>query len=181
MRFPKILKILIFFGRFRGFFILPSWTHISMQMQGQKNWNLTPGQDFNGQGAKNLEQKSRTFVAMIRSVIHWIRNVMNRNRNVLLLIMCIAPDLLHCQCEPSLALVWTGVRQSLALYYKQKSFFGTNSFLKGVLSSHKSVTGILLSNPTMLPPFSVFMNFHLKLSDSCSGLIIRIERSQCCN
>ena len=53
--------------------------------------------------------------------------------------------------------------------------------LKGVLSSHKSVTGILPNNPTMLPPFSVFMNFHPKLSDSCSGLIIRLERSQCCN
>ena len=33
----------------------------------------------------------------------------------------------------------------------------------------------------MLPPFSIFMNFHPKLSDSCSGLIIRLERSQCCN
>ena len=49
--------------------------------------------------------------------------------------------------------------------------------LKGVLSSHKSVTGILPNNPTMLPPFSVFINFHPKLSDSCSGLIIRLEWS----
>ena len=46
---------------------------------------------------------------------------------------------------------------------------------KGVLSSHKSVTGILPNNPTMLPPFSIFINFHPKLSDSCSGLIIRLE------
>ena len=55
------------------------------------------------------------------------------------------------------------------------------SCLKGVFSSHKSVTGILPNNPTMLPPFSVFMNFHPNLSDSCSCLIIRLERSQCCN
>ena len=53
--------------------------------------------------------------------------------------------------------------------------------LKGVLSGHKSVTGTLLNNPTMRPPFSAFMNFHPKLSDSWSGLIIKLERSQCCN
>ena len=34
-----------------------------------------------------------------------------------------------------------------------------NGDLKGVLSSHKSVTGILPNNPTMLPSFSFFMNF----------------------
>ena len=53
--------------------------------------------------------------------------------------------------------------------------------LKGVLRSHKSVTDILPDNPTMLPSFSVSLNFHPSLSDSCSGLIIRLERSQCCN
>ena len=53
--------------------------------------------------------------------------------------------------------------------------------LKGVLRSHKSVTDILPNNPTMLPQFSGFMNFHPKLSDSCSGLIIRLEKSHCCN
>ena len=46
------------------------------------------------------------------------------------------------------------------------------TFLKGILSSN---------NPTILPRFSVFMNFHPKLSVSCSGLIIRLEPSQCCN
>ena len=53
--------------------------------------------------------------------------------------------------------------------------------LKGVLTGHKSVTGILPNNPTMLPPFSFFMNFHLNLSKSCSGVIIRLERSPSCN
>ena len=64
-----------------------------------------------------------------------------------------------------------------------KSKLGLLSYynLKGVHSSHKSVTIILPNNPLMLPPFSVFTNFHTKLSDSCSGLIIRLERSQCCN
>ena len=38
--------------------------------------------------------------------------------------------------------------------------------VKGVLSSHKNVTSILPNNPTMLPPVSVFMNFHPRLSDS---------------
>ena len=47
--------------------------------------------------------------------------------------------------------------------------------LKGVLSSHKSVTDILPNNPTMLPPFSVFRDFHPKLSGSRSGLIIGFE------
>ena len=62
------------------------------------------------------------------------------------------------------------------IYYTVNSFTGNNLFteetmiklygcyyhiqLKGVLSSHKSVTGILPNNPTMLPAFSVFMNFH---------------------
>ena len=36
----------------------------------------------------------------------------------------------------------------------------TTPTLKGVLSSHESVTGILSNNPMMVPPFSVFMNFH---------------------
>ena len=53
--------------------------------------------------------------------------------------------------------------------------------LKGVLSGYKSVTGISHNNPKMRSPFSVFMNFHPKVSDSCSGLIIRLEWSQCCN
>ena len=53
--------------------------------------------------------------------------------------------------------------------------------LKGVLSSYKSATSILPNNPMMLPPFFVFMNFHPKLSGSCSGLIIRLELSQWCN
>ena len=40
-----------------------------------------------------------------------------------------------------------------------------------VLSSHISMTSILPNNTAMLPPFSVFMNFHPNLSDSHSGLI----------
>ena len=43
--------------------------------------------------------------------------------------------------------------------------------------AHKSVTGILLNNPTMLPPFSVIINFPPYLSDSCSGLIIILEQA----
>ena len=52
---------------------------------------------------------------------------------------------------------------------------------KGFLSDHKSVTTILPNNATMLPPFSTFMSLHPNLSDICFGLIIRLERSQCCN
>ena len=55
------------------------------------------------------------------------------------------------------------------------------TILKGELSSYKSVTGILPNNPTRLQPFSSFINFPPKLGDSCSGVIIRLERSQCYN
>ena len=44
-----------------------------------------------------------------------------------------------------------------------------------VLSSHISMTSILPNNTAMLPPFSVFMNFHPNLSDSRSGLISGLE------
>ena len=47
--------------------------------------------------------------------------------------------------------------------------------LKGVSSGHKSVTSILPNNPTMLPLFSLFMNFPPIMSGSHSGLIIRFE------
>ena len=53
--------------------------------------------------------------------------------------------------------------------------------LKGVLSGHKSVTGMLPNNPKMVPPFSFLKNFHPYLSDRHSGRIIRLERSRCCN
>ena len=46
--------------------------------------------------------------------------------------------------------------------------------LKGILSSHKSVTVILPYNPSMLPSFSFCMNFHPILSDSCAGPLIRL-------
>ena len=52
---------------------------------------------------------------------------------------------------------------------------------KVIHDNHKSVTGILPNNPAMLPAFSVFMNFYPNLSDSCSGLIIRLEWSECGN
>ena len=55
------------------------------------------------------------------------------------------------------------------LHHKSSGLYEIQN-LKGVLSSHKSVTGILPNNPTMLPPFSVFMNFHPNLSDSRSGV-----------
>ena len=67
-------------------------------------------------------------------------------------------------------------------FFKAEKIRSTPNRLKGVLSSHKSVTGILPNNPTMLPPFLfVCMNFHPYLSDKCSGLMIRLERSQCFN
>ena len=47
--------------------------------------------------------------------------------------------------------------------------------LKGVSSGHKSVTSILPNNPTMLPLFSLFMNFPPIMSGSHSGLIIGFE------
>ena len=51
----------------------------------------------------------------------------------------------------------------------------TYSCLKGVSSGHKSVTSILPNNPTMLPLFSLFMNFPPIMSGSHSGLIIGFE------
>ena len=53
--------------------------------------------------------------------------------------------------------------------------------LKGVLNSHRSVPIILPNDPTRLPPFSTFVNFHPNLSNSCSSFIIRLEQSQYCN
>ena len=60
--------------------------------------------------------------------------------------------------------VFRGARSSTY----EKFLLGDKVSLKGVLSSHKSVTDILPNNPTILPLFSVFMNFHHNLSDSDS-------------
>ena len=78
----------------------------------------------------------------------------------------------------------TGFSKGYCIKKEHSRKQGENQKLKGSpLSprSHKSVTGILPNNPRMLPPFSAFMNFPPKLSNSCSGLIIRLKRSQCCN
>ena len=61
-------------------------------------------------------------------------------------------------------------------WYKWLQGQKSNSdLLKGVCSGHKSVTSILPNNPTMLPLFSLFMNFPPIMSGSHSGLIIGFE------
>ena len=71
----------------------------------------------------------------------------------------------------------TSLEHNYPIFVTQLPHLGTQP---SHLSSYQSVTGNLPNNLTMLPPFSFFMNFHPKLSDSCSGLIVRLEQSQCC-